>query len=247
MSNWLAILVYGVLLALLYHPAVVYLMKLWRKEDFNYGYIILPVVLYLVWEKRSQLKRLISIPSWMGLIPVAFALGWQLGSPPLETLRLDLIDALWGVAAALPPAGLLWLAVKWRPRWLDAMARLLDETIVPLFRDCRLTTLAGICVLAGLGEEMFFRGVIQSAAAVEIGPPHGDWIALAMSAALFGLMHPLTPAYALLAGLMGFYLGAIWLAGGNLLIPITAHGLYDFLALAYLTRSGRCEMPVQRA
>jgi membrane protease YdiL (CAAX protease family) len=32
------------------------------------------------------------------------------------------------------------------------------------------------------------------------------------------------------------YLGWLWLASGNLLAPIITHGLYDFLALAYLTR-----------
>jgi membrane protease YdiL (CAAX protease family) len=51
---------------------------------------------------------------------------------------------------------------------------------------------------------------------------------------LFGLLHPITPTYAVLAALMGAYLGGVWLASGNLLVPIVAHALYDFIALAYL-------------
>ena len=47
MSGWLNIPVYGALLGLLYHQALVYLFGMWRKEDFNYGYVILPIVLYL--------------------------------------------------------------------------------------------------------------------------------------------------------------------------------------------------------
>ena len=45
----------------------------------------------------------------------------------------------------------------------------------------------------------------------------------------------------LLAGLIGLYLGWIWLASGNLLTPMVTHGVYDFLALAYLVkvRGGR--------
>jgi membrane protease YdiL (CAAX protease family) len=38
--------------------------------------------------------------------------------------------------------------------------------------------------------------------------------------------------------LMGAFLGWIFIATGNLLPVIICHGLYDFLALAYLTRIG---------
>jgi membrane protease YdiL (CAAX protease family) len=39
-----------------------------------------------------------------------------------------------------------------------------------------------------------------------------------------------------LAGGIGLYLGAVWLATGNLLVPITSHALYDFLAFVYLVQ-----------
>ena len=62
-----------------------------------------------------------------------------------------------------------------------------------------------------------------------------------LASLLFGLMHPITPAYIVLAALMGAFLGWIFLITENLLPVIITHGLYDFLALAYLTRtdSGR--------
>jgi membrane protease YdiL (CAAX protease family) len=56
---------------------------------------------------------------------------------------------------------------------------------------------------------------------------------------LFGLLHFITPSYALFAGLTGLYLGGLWILTRNLLVPITAHGAYDFLALVYLTRVRR--------
>jgi membrane protease YdiL (CAAX protease family) len=40
-----------------------------------------------------------------------------------------------------------------------------------------------------------------------------------------------------LAALIGLYLGWLWLAWGNLLLPIITHGSYDFLALWYLLRA----------
>jgi len=170
------------------------------------------------------------------LVPVAIGLGWLLNSPPLATLHLQWRAALLGVAATLPPLALFWFCLKcpWRP--LAEIAKVTDETLVPLFRDCRLVELAIIATLAGIGEEMLFRGVIQAAAATEIGGQRGVWLGLLVASVLFGLLHPITPAYAILAGLIGLYLGGLWLASGNLLTPVVAHGAYDFLALAYLVR-----------
>ena len=111
--------------------------------------------------------------------------------------------------------------------------------LVPLFRDCRLAELAIIATLAGIGEEMLFRGVIQAAAAQEIGGQRGVWLGLLLASVLFGLLHPITPTYAILAGLIGLYLGGLWLASGNLLTPVVAHGAYDFLALVYLVKVRR--------
>lgn len=170
------------------------------------------------------------------LVPLALVLGWLLGSSPLATFHLDWHGTLFGFAAILPPLGLFWLCLTcpWRP--FAEIAKIMDETLVPLFRDCELVQLAIIAALAGLGEEMLFRGVIQSAIATEIGGSGGMWIGLFVSAALFGLLHSITPTYALLAGLVGLFFGGLWLMCGNLLAPILAHGLYDFIALVYLVR-----------
>lgn len=171
-----------------------------------------------------------------GLAVVAIALGWLFGRPPLATFRFDSYDAAVGVAATLPPLGLFWLCLKssWTP--LQTITRILDEMIVPLFRQCRLAELVIIAALAGVGEETLFRGVIQTAVAEQIGGAAGAALGLLIAAVLFGMLHPITLTYALLAGLIGLYLGWLWLANGNLLAPIITHGLYDFVALVYLTR-----------
>ena len=174
-----------------------------------------------------------------GLVVVAIALGWLLGQPPLETLQFDLYDAALGVVATLPLLGLLWLCLKCPVRPFKTIARIVDEALAPLFRDCGLLPLLLIAALAGIGEEMLFRGVLQAAIAQEIGGPQGVWLGLLIAAVLFGLLHSITPTYALLAGLIGLYLGGLWLACGNLLVPIITHGLYDFLALVYLVKARR--------
>jgi membrane protease YdiL (CAAX protease family) len=62
------------------------------------------------------------------------------------------------------------------------------------------------------------------------------WTALGMVSVLFGIMHWISRAYAVFATILGFYLGWLWIASGNLLVPIVAHGLYDFVALVYVVK-----------
>jgi membrane protease YdiL (CAAX protease family) len=96
-------------------------------------------------------------------------------------------------------------------------------------------TLVLISLLAGLGEEMLFRGVLQGFAARWLGPTVG----LVIGSALFGLLHPITWTYGLLATGLGLYLGVVWLVSDNLLVVVIAHALYDFLVLVYLLRIQR--------
>ncbi|MGD0382544.1 MAG: CPBP family intramembrane glutamic endopeptidase [Thermoguttaceae bacterium] len=170
------------------------------------------------------------------LAVLAVSLGWVLGRPPMATFRLSAIDLGWGIVATVPLLAVFWLCAKapWRP--FVRIMQVLDETFIPLFRQCGMLELAVIAVLAGMGEEMLFRGIIQSWVADKVGGPYGVGIGLAAAAAIFGLLHGVTPTYALLAGVIGLYLGAIWLATGNLLVPIASHALYDFLAFVYLVR-----------
>ncbi len=170
------------------------------------------------------------------LAVVAVGLGRWLGHSPLATHSFSSTAILLGLAGTLPPLGLFWLCLKCPLPPFQRIARIFEETLVPLFAHCSLMELAVIAALAGLGEEMLFRGVVQAGVADKIGGPFGIYAGLLAAAALFGLMHPITPAYAVLAGLIGLYLGWIWLLCGNLLTPITIHGVYDFLALAYLVK-----------
>jgi len=89
--------------------------------------------------------------------------------------------------------------------------------------------LAALAIMAGIGEELLFRGVLQGG----LENPLGTWWALLIASLLFGLAHALTPAYFVLATLMGVYLGLIYVWTSNLLIVIVIHALYDWLALLY--------------
>jgi membrane protease YdiL (CAAX protease family) len=91
-----------------------------------------------------------------------------------------------------------------------------------------------LAAIAGVSEELLFRGVIQPWIESSWGMAAG----LIVSNIVFGLVHAVTPLYALLAALVGIYLGLSLDYGGdrNLLTPIIIHGGYDFLAFVALMR-----------
>jgi membrane protease YdiL (CAAX protease family) len=168
-----------------------------------------------------------------GLALLAWGLGWLLEQPAWESLHWDWQDAGLGIIASLPLLLTFLLCTRWPWGPLARIKQFADEVIRPLFASCTALDLAMISVLAGIGEELLFRGVIQGALSRWLGP----WPGLTLASALFGLLHLVTPTYAVMAALMGMYLGWVWIASGNLLVVIVAHALYDFLALLYLVRS----------
>lgn len=166
------------------------------------------------------------------LIVVARLAGWLLNVSPLATLSWSATAAAWGLAAALPLVALVIAFCRWPwPAW-RRLLHVVEQMLVPLFGNWSLAELALVSALAGIGEEMLFRGVLQA----WLSGPLGAWGAVVVAGAAFGAVHWITPLYALAATLMGIYLGALWLATDNLLVPMLTHAWYDFLVLFYLVR-----------
>lgn len=142
----------------------------------------------------------------------------------------------WGVVATVPLLIGLLLIQRLRFRSLVRIRRFVTVRVVPLFARLSLFELATISFAAGFGEELLFRGLLQAGIAESVGGTSGMATAIVVVSVLFGICHWLTPAYAVLATLAGMYFGVLFLLTGNLLAPLVAHSLYDFLALVYLTR-----------
>jgi membrane protease YdiL (CAAX protease family) len=122
------------------------------------------------------------------------------------------------------------LTTKWSP--IRRLVALVTEQIGPLLAGCSVAELALLAVGAGVSEEVLFRGVVQTGLA-RAAPA---WLALLTASVAFGLVHCASRAYAAVAGVMGVYLGWLFLAQGSLLAPIVTHTLYDLMALVYLAR-----------
>lgn len=174
-----------------------------------------------------------------GLIAVAYLLGWWLEINPLASLRLH-ADAL-GVSL-LATFWLIWvfgLTYHLPVPELQKIRRLLVETLGSLLSSCRWYELVYIATLAGVGEEILFRGLLQP----WMETMWGKLWALLISNLLFGLAHSVTPLYTLLAALTGVYLGWLLDVGGerNLLIPMIVHAAYDLAAFFVVAAAYRSE------
>jgi len=168
-----------------------------------------------------------------GLAIVAVFLGWLVAVRP-EPLSSDVRAWLIGVAATLPLIGFYYLAI-WLPFGpFRRIHTLLLATLGRPLSRCRWHELALLALLAGLCEELLFRGVLQPWIG-RLGEPAG-WIGANL---LFGLAHAVTPTYFFLATGIGFYFSAVQSAAGCLVAPILAHSLYDWFAFVQIAAAYR--------
>lgn len=167
---------------------------------------------------------------------VAVVVGRWIGVRPLATFQASWAGLGLGLLAALPMLAILALCV-WGPfRALNDLVRLVRGQISSLFGRMTLTQMALLSLMAGVGEETLFRGLLQSAVGGWVGGTPGAWAGLAVATVVFAAGHAISRAYFVLAGVIGLYLGLVWMASGNLLVPILAHALYDFAAMVHLRK-----------
>lgn len=171
----------------------------------------------------------------------AVALGWLLGISPwyytagdpfsVESLSRDL---LWGLAATAPAVAVLLLEESPLWRSFTDLKHQVTGMLNRLLCGSTHTQLFVLALLAGLGEELLFRGLLQTGLARLLPAPFAIVGSLLIASIVFGLCHYLSHTYFLLATLAGFYFGLLMIVSGSILPAILAHALYDFVALAYL-------------
>lgn len=103
---------------------------------------------------------------------------------------------------------------------------LLGGTFKPILA---LVTSVALGLVAGFGEEMLFRGVLQYELAIRFG----NILAVGASSLVFGAVHAVTPLYALLATLASIFFGLLYQGYDNLAVPISTHTVYDIGALLW--------------
>jgi CAAX protease family protein len=171
-----------------------------------------------------------------GLALVAVLLAWVFHVPLREQIPATGEHLAYavsrGILVTLPMfAVFLWLV---HSSWAQVreLRRQVEWLIAEMFSEASAAQFALIAVLAGVGEELLFRGVLQSL--------FGQWttpmMGLCITSLLFGLVHALSKLYFFLATAIGLCFGALVLQYNDLVAPMVAHSLYDFFALTYLSR-----------
>ncbi|MGE5894938.1 MAG: lysostaphin resistance A-like protein [bacterium] len=175
-------------------------------------------------EKRSFLLR-IALLIEGGAFLLSLLLSWLLSVPLLPLTRNPLGDILVGTLWAMIPFAFFIFTLSGmagKIPGLRSIRTLLRREVYSLFSGSRLPDLVIISLIAGFGEEMLFRGVIQGK------------LGIVAAALLFGLAHSITPAYVVGAFCIGLYIGYLREAYDSLLVAIQLHFVYDLCALAWL-------------
>lgn len=168
-----------------------------------------------------------------GMLLAALAVAWWLEIDPWQYVAWDASTLVLAALGTAPLCGLTLLID--RSQWTQArqLRELWTETLGPVLVQCRWSELVALSVLVGVSEELLFRGVLQVWLA--------QWSligALVATNVLFALAHALTPAYAVLAGGIGLYLGILMVLTDppNLSVPIICHAGCDLFSFWRIRR-----------
>jgi uncharacterized protein len=159
------------------------------------------------------------------MLVAAIAWAWWMALP----LRVGqpVAGVGWGLLAAAVLGGVnLAFLNAGGTRWPGSALRYVCRMIVrPLFEHVRIWHILVVSALAGLSEELLFRGVLQ------------PLIGLPAASLVFGAVHVGGRGfvgYGIWAACIGALFGWLMVGTGGLLAPIVAHAVYDALALAYV-------------
>jgi len=165
-----------------------------------------------------------------GLGFVGLALAWGFNISLQSRLQITPPAVIRGLVACLPMLLLLVVvsASSWPP--LIRLRKQVEAVVHELLGGSSWVEIAAICFAAGLGEELLFRGALQPLVARFTNPA----VAIAAVGVLFGLAHSLSIAYFVIATLIGCYFGWLMEAYDDLVAPVVAHAVYDFVAIAFI-------------
>ncbi len=157
-----------------------------------------------------------------GLVVLAVGLGWALSISPVEHLHADWRALTFGLLGAIPLFVFFVVVYRWPFGPFHEMRRFLSRELAPSLAALTWYDLILLALLAGVAEELLFRGLLE------------PWISRFWSNLLFGLAHLVTPTYGLLTFIVGYYLSWLMTVADaetpQLLTPIVTHAVHDYLA-----------------
>ena len=158
---------------------------------------------------------------------------------PFEFIIFNEQAVINGIMGTLPLC-LIFIALN--QLQLDSLQKIrlvLHQTLGTSLHKHHWADLFVLAAIAGISEEILFRGVIQPWMENLWGVVAG----ILVSSIIFGLVHAVTALYFVMATAVSIYLGLYlgYDSTRNLLTPIIIHSLYDFFAFVVILHSYRLE------
>lgn len=171
----------------------------------------------------------------IGLQTVAFTLlglvgWWASGRDVAGFYAFDHSEIWQGVALGLVLSAIAAASFVALPRLTDRLVRYQGETYFFLKDKLSAPAIVWVSLCAGVGEEAFFRGGMQTLLDSWLGPMP----AILISATIFALVHMAKPAVAIIIFAIGALFGTIFWYTDSLAIVMIGHAVYDVFAIAYL-------------
>jgi hypothetical protein len=183
----------------------------------------------LAHSRRALLR--ISLLVEGGMFVAALVIGLLAGVPLWEGASVGWSSVSMGMAAGLALLAAAATITESNLPFAVQMRRDIDRLLI-LFRGATLADFLVISILAGLGEEALFRGLLQTGLAGVLGVP----LAIGLAAIAFGFAHFISNAYVMFAAVLGVFFGMLQAWSGNIVVPMIAHATYDFVALCFVYR-----------
>lgn len=182
----------------------------------------------------------ISAAAFAGCVGAAFLGQWWTGiSAVTLSFEAELLKGETWVTAllvTLPMFAMLFFEQRTRIVWLKELWQLSGELLGPVVARVTFAELLVVSLFAGIGEELLFRGFLQS----WLGT-HGLLVALFIPNVLFGVLHWISRSYAVCTFCIGLYFSCLlhFVDSVNLATLMIAHSLYDLGALMCLAQEMR--------
>ncbi len=233
-SNWrttlpLLVLTIAAIIAI-YWPTAQSIVAIWdRSETFAHGFLIVPIVLYLIWTRRKLIAQQAPVADWLGYVLLALAgLGWLVASAgkvqvvqqfafvamiPAAVIAVAGRRVAWGIAF---PLAFLFLGVP------------VGEGLIPPLMD--FTADFAVAALKLTGMPVYREGALFAI-------PSGQWSVVEGCSGLRYLIASIT------VGTLYAYLTyqssgkRVLFIAASVIVPIVANGLraYMIVMIAHLS------------
>jgi len=167
----------------------------------------------------------------VGLLLISFVLTYKHNYSWSWLGNLGFLSIPLGVVIAIAIFYVPVVLISHRLLRLNAFYNLMQDLHF-MTRDLSWFQIIVLSVLAGVGEELLFRGFAQSWLLGAIGV----YTAIVLTSFVFGMLHAMTLYYFLFAFTLSLGFGVVFQASESMLLVVTIHAVYDVIALGVIAK-----------